>query len=418
MNKVILPVLLLAILLSACAQKQAVIETTVPAQTEPAAWNGIPLDTVQLVLDSPSTEDIRQAAQNLPRLVLVELTGTLPAPEELNALEECCPALTFCWTVTVDGQALSNQETNLTVGSIEGLSEALPYLPKLEAVVLNELVPAEELAPLAAGFPQIAFTGTVTAFGREFPTDAEEIDLSEIPMDSPEAAEAILPCFPKLQKVDMSGCELDNETMDALNRRHEGIQIVWTVQVCWRMLRTDITWFFPFKLDIEPTGNDLYNLRYCTEIECVDIGHAEVRDIAWAEFMPKLKYLIFGDTAVSDISPLANHTELIYLEMFKTPVTDYTPLVSCTALEDLNLSYTYGAPEPISQMTWLKNVWWHRPTPPWGGPESDVRLNLADYLPNAHVDVRYTNGSTDGGWRELPNYFAQRDFLGMFYMKG
>lgn len=423
MKKQILPAVLLACILTACGTAPAPgeageTETTLPAVTEPETWNGYALDTVQLTVENGTTDMLQKAVQNLHQLSVLELTGTLPEAAQLRALMERYPEVTFLWTVTADGEQISNQETSLIVRSLDGLGETMDYLPALTNITLEEAVPAAELAELVKAYPQIAFDGTVTAFGREFSLDAEEIDLSKIPMEDPEGVETILPCFRNLKKVDMCECGLDNETMDALNRRYEDIQIVWSVKVCWRMLRTDITWFFPFKLDVEPTGNDLYNLRYCTEIECVDIGHAEVKDIAWAEFMPKLKYLIFGDTAISDISPLENHKELVYLEMFKTPVTDYTPLLTCTALEDLNLSYTYGDPEPISKMTWLKNVWWHRPTPPWGGPESEIRLNLAQYLPHAYVDVRYTNGSTDGGWRDLPNYFAQRDFLGMFYMEG
>lgn len=319
-------------------------------------------------------------------------------------------------TVGVETQTLSFVEENVTAAQ---LAEAFALLPELkQAEIRNCGIPQADMMALVQQFPDVEFMWDVEVFGQMLPSDTVEIDISKTPIEDVTQVEALAACFPHLEKVIMAGCGVDNETMDALNRRHEDVQYVWEVKVCWRMLRTDITWFFPFKLDVEPEGDDLYNLRYCTEVVCVDLGHALIKDIEWARYMPKLKYMLFGDTKISDISPLENHKELIYLEMFKTNVTDYTPLLSCTALEDLNLSYTYGDAEIIRQMTWLKHLWWHRPTPPWGGPETETRLHLADYLPDAVVDVRYTNGSTDGGWREIPNYFAQRDYLGMFYMEG
>lgn len=318
--------------------------------------------------------------------------------------------------VDVKTTELSFVEAEVTAAQ---LREAFEQLHDLQMVEVRDCgISQEDMIGLVQDYPAVEFLWDVDFFGQRLPSDTEEIDISKTPVADVAEVERLAACFPHLKKVVMAGCGVDDETMDALNRRHEDVQYVWEVKVCWRMLRTDITWFFPFKLDVEPVGDDLYNLRYCTEVVCVDLGHALVKDIEWARYMPKLKYMLFGDTQISDISPLEDHKELIYLEMFKTQVSDYAPLLSCTALEDLNLSYTYGDAEIIRQMTWLKHLWWHRPTPPWGGPETETRLHLADYLPDAVVDVRYTSGSTDGGWREIPNYFAQRDYLGMFYMEG
>jgi hypothetical protein len=60
-------------------------------------------------------------------------------------------------------------------------------------------------------------------------------------------------------------------------------------------------------------------------------------------------------------------------------------------------------------MTWLKNLWWNY------GAGSRAMLQAA--LPDCKFN--YTSySSTGGGWRELPNYYAQRDIFGMYYMKG
>ena len=125
--------------------------------------------------------------------------------------------------------------------------------------------------------------------------------------------------------------------------------------------------------------------------------------------MPNLKYLIIADTMIDDISPLEGHDQLIYLEMFITKVTDLSPLLTCTALEDLNLCYTHADPEPVTKMTWLKNLWWAEP------PMEESEFQ--EYLPDTHLMFLH-HSSTGNGWRQLQNYYDMRDYLGMHYMWG
>ena len=78
---------------------------------------------------------------------------------------------------------------------------------------------------------------------------------------------------------------------------------------------------------------------------------------------------------------------------------------------DLNLCWTFGDPGPIARMTWLENLW-------WGGRKhltNAEKQMLREALPNTHMELGYI-ASTDAGWRKLPNYYAMRDALGMFYM--
>lgn len=408
---------------SGCTDYPALLELSRRLPDCKVVWQVGPWHSEEHLLHAENADIalLRESLPWLPRAAAVQMTGKLPEPEEIKAMEEAFPEVEFFWDVTVGGKTISSRSSELnlngefiTADDLNGLIARLPNLTHAELLDCGLL--QEELLALTEAWPQVEFLWEMELFGKFVRTDAEEIDLSQTPISDVTELERRMACFYNLKKVDMCGCGVDNETMDALNRRHEDVQYVWDVQICWRRVRTDITWFFPFRLDVDPRRDDLYNLRYCTEVECVDIGHALVHDIEWAAYMPKLKYMLFGDTAVSDISPLADHKELVYLEMFKTPVTDYTPLLSCTALEDLNLGYTYGDAEVIAQMTWLKNLWWHRPTPPWGGPETQTRLNLGTLLPDTYVDVNYTDSSTGDGWRKLPNYYAQRDFLGMGYM--
>lgn len=379
-------------------------------------------NTEEVTLTNADGAELETKLRALPELKTVYLEGTMP--ENLDALKAAYPEIQFLGDVEYAGMHWDWTTEALDFSQV-GISEAavadalLMQLPNVQFVDMRNCeISQEDMKQLVQKHPDVQFLWEMDVFGQTISTDAEEIDISGIPMESTAQAEELLKYFYNVKKIIMCDCELDNETMDALNRKYENVKFVWNVQVGWRKLRTDIDWFMPWKLALIATTEDMYNLRYCTDVVWVDIGHMNVENCEWAAFMPNLKYLLMGDTPITDITPLAGLKNLVFLEIFKTKVTDYSPLLTCTGLEDLNLGYTYGDPEPISQMTWLKNLWWHRPTPPWGGPESELRLHLADYLPNATVNVRYTNSSTDEGWRELPNYFAMRDYLKLSHMEG
>lgn len=98
------------------------------------------------------------------------------------------------------------------------------------------------------------------------------------------------------------------------------------------------------------------------------------------------------------------------------PKLEQVNLLGCTALEDLNLGLTYGDPGPILQMTWLKNLWWSGIEGTAGLPCSDAPQRLREALPNTKMKFNLETPNVDNGWRQLPNYYAMRNHLGMFYL--
>jgi hypothetical protein len=124
--------------------------------------------------------------------------------------------------------------------------------------------------------------------------------------------------------------------------------------------------------------------------------------------MSELKYLVMSTTNIYDISPLANCKKLVFLEMSWGMVTDYSPLLNCTALEDLNIGQTFGEVDDIIKMTWLKNLWMV------GMKESNYEKAVAA-MPDTNI-CYYADNPIIGSWRRLPNYYAMRDALYMFYM--
>ena len=374
-------------------------------------------DTTAAQLADGDTAQAETLIRYLPKLESILFTGKVPALEEIQALAAAHPQVAFDWEVTILGMDLTSNTEALDLSGMDLSSGAeveavLPYLPGLQTVILcNTAIPQEDILTLRTAYPEIDFIWDLTIGNVTVRTDAEEIDISGNVM-TPEDIEALLPYFTGLKKVVMSNCGIDNESMDALNRRHEDIQFVWTVELGPIVkVRTDITSFIPFKYCVDFYQEDLYNLRYCTDIIALDLGHQQIYNCEFVAFMPNLKYLVLADTKVQDLTPLTGLTNLVYLEIFVTYLQDYEPLLTLTGLRDLNLSWTYGDYEIIAQMPWLERCWWGGHWHNW-----QVRQYLQEKCPNTQFEFDDPE-STGSGWRTSKYYYEMRDTLGMFYMQ-
>lgn len=368
--------------------------------------------TTSLVITELSDEDVA-LLDYLPNLRSVNAVGCDDYPQ-LLALQARRPECAIFYDVSLGGETWPQDTRNLTLSDADGASllEQLAFLPQVENVLLTGILPSTaEIDALKEAYPQIAFLWQVEICGITADPAATELDLSGIAVEDVSVIEAALPYLPQLEKVIMCDCGVSNEEMDALNRRHENIRFIWTVDIGPELrLRTDATAFIPIKWGVWLTDEDCENLRYCTEMVCLDLGHHDITRCDFVAYMPHLKYLVLADTPISDITPLTDRKELIFLELFMTDVTDYSPLLTLTGLEDLNLCYTYGSAQVIAQMTWLKRLWWS----PNGGWKQPL---LTKSLPDTMINVT-TGSSTGGEWRKGQNYYDMRDMLGMYYMTG
>ncbi len=378
-----------------------------------------------LTITDPDIAELTEMLQYLTKLKKLTLNGKLPELSQLEELARKYPKIDIRWDISIRERTFSSRLTHLNISGIPmtydkvvALLDHLPNTKKAEMVGCG--LSDAEMMKLADNYPHILIIWEMTFGELLLRTDSEEIDISGQVMQSTKEIEDLLPYFPNVKKVVMSHCGFDDETMDALNKRYEDIRFVWSIQVKNVSIRTDTTFFYPFKYYREMTvdNDDLYPLRYCTDIEAVDIGHMwGVTDCEWAAFMPKLKYLILVETQITDLSPLSNCKELVFLEIFKTQIKDYSPLLECTALEDINMCFTCGDYRPIAQMTWLKNVWWNGIAGTVGFPCSGAEHVLPKALPNAKLVFNQSRSSYYTGWRDLDNYKRMRDVMGMFYLR-
>lgn len=367
-----------------------------------------------LILEDGDPALLEEALPLLPGAKKVVFTGEIPAEEGLLSLEAAFPEKLLVWRYGPRDLPLGKcveyldlRGGTLTLAQARGLFRCCPGL--LRADVTGCGLTTEEVLTLCEEFPHCTFAWDISFGDKVYPSDAEEIDLTGLALEDTRWLEARVQQMPRLKKVLLIDCGLDDETLEALNQRYETIQFVWTVRLGPITLRTDAEFFAPVVTGDHVNQSQVAALKYCHDLVAIDLGHMPVTDCSWAAGMPKLKYLILAETGVRDLTPLANCGELVFLELFLSPARDYSPLLACKKLEDLNLCYCRGSAEPIRQMTWLKRLW-------WDGNAAQTR-GLAQDLPDTLCN--FSSGSSTGGvWRKGQRYKEQRDILGMPYLVG
>ena len=387
-------------------------------------------DVDTLRLNSVTAEDIG-LLKHLPRLEVVALEAGDYDSSVVASLREAVKNAGMVFGVVIGGQILEDTEAEREIVGITeaelGLPEHLSMLRKLTLV--DPDASAEALLALESRIPQVELNWKVTFGDLTYDRTATQADLTMVEITDLSLTERKLASLPDLEQVTFGLCGVDdpewgnskselaasvieNEDMAAYRDRVRGdYKVVWTVRLGPVIaLRTDADNFMPTHFNIgRLPDSHAYNLRYCEDMVCLDVGHMTLTDISFVSFMPRLKYLILAWTGVQYIEPIRACKELIFLELDNSPIRDISPLVDCTALQDLNLGNTGCDITPLKEMHWLKNVYMiHR------GSAGIVGMALPD---TRVVGSDNPKAVTVGfGWRKLPNYYAMRDMLNMPYM--
>ena len=370
----------------------------------------------------------------LPNLKTVAITAQDYPMSAVAMLQGAVHERGLAFGIQMGGEIVLDTETSLTVtGITEEELRLIPLLTNLEQVRLrNPESSSVKLEHIRAGYTEednMDFSWEVEIGGQVFDNTVTEADLSMVEITDLAEVERKLSCLPELETVIFGLCGVDdpnwgnsrsklaassieNEEMAAYRDRvRENYKVVWTVRLGPSIaLRTDADNFMPNHFGVGQLPDSYaYNLRYCEDMVCLDVGHMTLTDISFVEYMPNLKYLILAWTEVQYIEPIRSCKNLVFLELDWSCIRDISPLVDCTALEDLNLGSTYCDITPLKEMTWLKNVYM-------------IRRHSAGVVGQALPDTRVVTSSdpdaaTVGyGWRRLPNYYAMRDCLNAPYM--
>lgn len=398
------------------------------------------LDGIEYPADTESVELKTASPENLSMLPLLTRLRTVTVEnsegsQDFSALSQYCRDNGLDFRFHIGGELVDASVQELTV---EGITDAdlslLGNLPELKT--LRMVDPAADPAAVAAlpeTYPDVDISWEVRIGDQVFQSTDTEVDLSQTVVNDIAEVEAQMEYLPHVEKVifglcgkfgdgldnpnwgnskaKVVACDIANEDMAAYRDRvRDKYKVVWTVRLGPSIaLRTDKDNFMPNHFGVGQFFDDYtVNLKYCEDMVCLDLGHMTMHTIDFVSYMPNLKYLILAWTEVQYIEPIRSCKNLIWLELDNSCIRDYSPLVDCTALEDLNIGKTFCDITPITQMTWLKNLYMI-----FGSGGDAWKCTQA--LPNTRV-VANGDATVGGGWRRLPNYYDMRDCLGMYYM--
>ena len=318
-------------------------------------------------------------------------------------------------TIDFSGQNISNSETFADeLSQFKGLKEIDLFDTNLTTV---------QIAKIAQKYPDLTLNCDIVIDGVTYDPDTTEyIDFGRKNLAESEGMDlvSVMGLFKNLKKVDMCGCGYENEQMEQFVNAYPETKFVWEIVLADRWtVRTDALAFSTFQgfdMDHRMTSEEAEPLKYCTDLVALDLGHNDVTDLSFLQYMPNLKILILVDAMegiidgewryIKDLSMLKYCPKLMYLEYFCNQVTDLSFLQYLPNLVDLNLSWS-----PVSDYTYLKNLPNIERLYMMGTsiPHHHY-LELCELYPDARIG-RYGESSIDKEWREHPRFYAMRDMF-------
>ena len=260
-------------------------------------------------------------------------------------------------------------------------------------------------------FAALAEGSATVSFKRaSFPADAREIDLGRVIVEYDEYQKfyQFLDRFPNLERVDMFATEIPRRRIEQLAERYPQVEFGWTMIVGNHKVRTDATAFSTRHGDTASRHEnaEFSVLKYCKNLQALDIGHNAVTDLSFLYDLPHLKVLVLVDNSFQDITPIASLKELQYLELFYNDVRDVSALKDMTSLVDLNICFN-RIPDlsPLEGLTGLRRLWISHAN----SHNVSIRMDqtqverLCQALPDTLIDSTAVT-SVEGGWRDHPHY--------------
>ena len=271
---------------------------------------------------------------------------------------------------------------------------------------------------------------SVELYGKTFERSETFLDLNEVPVDDLEPLRAYLKENPAVIQVELCNCGQENEALAALRDEFPNVKIVWMIQVGKRFhVRTDITYFATWEIlrtseegiiEAKNVGRhktkDVENLRYCTDLVSLDLGHNSLTDLSFLESLQNLRWLILADNKITDISPLAKLPHLYYVELLSNSIKDITPLANHDELVDLNIcGLSEKDASAVCTLKNLKRLWI---TDFFFKDKKAQRAEIEAGIPeDCEICWVKDNRYTLYGWRTHERYDEMRRSLGMVIRK-
>lgn len=364
-------------------------------------------DTEELDLSWLCHEDVAETAELLRRMKPVTGENGLPGWTGLRKIDLGSDGM---WNVEAgDPAAEAADSAAADKPTAETPSAAGGETPGTDRDPVRRDLTWEDIRILQDAAPQADILYRFTLFGKALSTGDEVLDFSHVEMDDEgEAVREILSFMKKCKRLDMDFCGVSSERMQEIRDAYPEIEVVWRIWFgtdC--SVRTDVERILASNLNHKLTDDNTQDLKYCTKVRFLDIGHNEhLHDFSFLEEMPELEVAVLCITGMRDLAPLANHKKLEYLEINTLREgMDLTPLGSCENLQHLNiccLGHVQGW-SALKNLKKLQRLWLGDSTylPPGGLEE------LQKALPDTVINTTNPYGS-NGDWRYDGSYNNER----------
>lgn len=236
-------------------------------------------------------------------------------------------------------------EYTITVESAEEIA-ALGEISTLRHIDATASREYEALAKLRAALPECEMDWVYELNGVEYPGDTEELTVETL--DGLEDALRYLPDirFVDMLACEVTTDDIDrymeiNPDADYLWWVKFGRWVVRSdIQIFSSMRTTDNHYYN--NEELYPL------LHYCKKMRALDLGHNALTDLTDIGNMTDLQVLIIADNEyLTDLSPLKNLDKLYYLEMFLCiNITDFSGLDGMVSMEDMNCRYCRYLDDP------------------------------------------------------------------------
>ena len=363
-------------------------------------------------LESADIPEVSRLLKYMTGLKYLSLDGSRLTGADVKALSDVYPDIEIFYSFDFLGQKVEYNCTSVSLVGLESqdlnaAAELISQLPALRTVELGNdsttHLEWEEIKVLENACPKAEFKYRFNLYGKEFSLGALRLNLNHIPItDEGALVRRVAACMPRLSILDMDSCGVSNEGMVAIRDAFPNATVIWRV------------WFggsYSVRTDVERilasnpsnggnlTVKNTVDLKYCTKVKYMDIGHNEVLgEIPFVQYMPDLEVLIAAMDGLYDLSPLSACTKLEYLEIQTNPlITDISALAPLVSLKHLNMARNGGVTDlsPLFGMTKLERLWLGASS---SYPPEQIEQIQANN-PECNINTYVYNDPTEGGWR-------------------
>ena len=333
------------------------------------------VDTIT-VSDAELIHQLPEYSEELSSLKSIVLEDALTfTHSDIADLQLSFPSCDIQYRVSINGKDIALDTETLDLSGlpsdqVENAARELAKLPALKRVnltpasaveydsaavaqsatgaVFNKNLTMDQSKILEQGAPEAVFDYRFLLFGKVVSTADERIEYVDVKIGDAGVEETIRPILPQmtmLEYLKLDKCDVSSPVMAQLRDDFPDVKVVWRIyfssygegpigNVTYNCL-TDTEHIWATGCVTDYFAGDL---KYCTDVKYLDLGHNCITDISFAAYMPKLEVAVLSITWVEDLSPLASCPNLEYLEIFSSHITDITPLANCKNLKHLNIS--------------------------------------------------------------------------------